>query len=109
MRILEHIYLGSDNKSKWIIASDNVPIDFVANGTTKVEIYLGDILVTSDTSEVSFADGGLITLDLGQNVEIVVNEKYPVILKAYDGLNLNGQVLMHPSMDGSNANVQVLP
>jgi hypothetical protein len=109
MSILENIYRNSDNEAIWIVSDDSGPIDFIANSTTKVDVYLGGILVTSDTSDVSFADGGLITLKLGMNTDLVLNERYPVVLKAYDALHVNGQVLMHPSMGDSNANVVLLP
>jgi hypothetical protein len=109
MSILENIYLNSDNTASWIISDENGPIAFVDNATTKIEIYLDDILITSDTSELTFANGGLITLDLGMNAELVGNQKYPVILKVFDAIHINGQVLMHPAMGQSCANIKALP
>jgi hypothetical protein len=108
MALLEHVFLGSNNTNRLVISENEVPITFVDNTTTKIEVYLGSILVSTDTGEVSFDNAGVVTLDLGAVVGLIANEKYPVILKVYDGFHADGQVLIHPQMDASNVHVKPL-
>jgi hypothetical protein len=108
MAILEHVFLGSDNTNKLVISENEVPIKFVDNATTKIEVYIGVVLVSTDTGEVTFDNAGGVTLTLGAVVGLVANEKYPVILKVYDGFHADGQVLIHPQMDASNVHVKPL-
>lgn len=105
MSILENVYLDCNNQIRWIISDENGPIDFVENGTTLMEVYLDDILVTSATSEVNYTDGGLVTLALGLNTDLLDNHRYAVALKVYDGTHPEGQLLMHPTMGKSSANI----
>lgn len=98
----EVITLGSDNIAEIKISSTDEPngVDFVSNGVTSMRLSFAGYTLTSAESALSFSDGGIITLDLGQwcvdhSVPVGVYTGY---IKAYDPSNLNGVTIVSPSV-----------
>lgn len=100
--VTEVIALASGNIATIKISSTDEPsgIDFVSNGVTSMRLSFGGYTLTSAESALSFSDGGIITLDLGQ---WCVNHGVPVgiytgYIKAYDPSNLDGVMIVSPSV-----------
>ena len=106
------VFLGADNKIR-LKVSDNstdpaTPINWLAVGTSKMELYISGLTVTSSTSRLNYFDGGIIELTLGDVPGLVIKREYAISIKAWDPLHPNGQVIVHPDMANSAFTVNVV-
>lgn len=114
--LVEKVFLTSDNAIRWLFLNEKVidvnnpdgtPITFTSNGVTKMELSIGDLLVSSATSAISYNDQGQVALMLG-NIPELVNGNYSVSLKVYDPSHPNGQIIVHPEIDKAQASITVV-
>lgn len=106
MAIEEGVFIESDNDIELYIEIDGVAPDFVSNGATSMAVYINGETVTSDTDAVSYFDAGKIVLRLGFTPNIKTGRSYPLSIRVFDALHLNGQIIVNPGMLSSDVTVK---
>ncbi len=106
--ITDIIFKGSSNKVEVIVSEDGVPVNFLAGGVKRMELYIGGIVVTSDTSRLTFADGGLITLALGDVEALGTRVDYNLHLKIFTDGDTLGKMIIHPRLPESSMILRVI-
>ena len=104
----ENVFIGSDNEIN-LIVSDNdtgLPVDFVSNGTTKIEAEIGGIVISSETGEITYGDGGVIDMTIGMVAGLTVGN-YNICVKVFDPEHTQGQVFIHSNMKRSSVMVRI--
>lgn len=111
------VYVGADDEFEFIVSQkiwnettqtyDLIPIDFVTNGVTKIDVAFGDQLInsTDDPTMVRFADGGKLWLKLGSINTMVRGRVYAVVSRAYDPIHPLGQTIIAPTRLHSSLNL----
>lgn len=102
--LLLKTFKDSDNEIKLIVTDTltNNAIDFIDSGVTLMELYINNLVITSETDRVVFSNGGLVTFRLGDLTGLEYGRAYPIVLKVYDPSHLNGQILIHTAMEQTN-------
>ena len=109
----ETIFTDSDNEVRLILIdptdlSDLVnyprgkPYDFISNGVTLMELFVGTIKFSSTDGNITYADGGIITIKLGADTSLNQDVKYSSSIKIYDPSHLNGQFIVNNNFKDSN-------
>lgn len=109
----ETIFTDSDNEVRLILIdptdlSDLVnyprgkPYDFISNGVTLMELFVGTIKFSSTDGDITYADGGIITIKLGADTSLNQDVKYSSSIKIYDPSHLNGQFIVNNNFKDSN-------
>jgi hypothetical protein len=106
--LTELVFKGSSNKINVIVSEDGIPVNFVAGGVTRMELYIGGVIVTSDTSRLNFFDEGKIELSLGDIEALSSRVKYSVYLKIYTLSDPLGEMIIHPKLRNSNMSLEVV-
>lgn len=87
------------------------PIDFINNGVTLIELNVACINFTSTDGVITFADGGKITIKIGNSIDLAsvsTEIEHNSTIKVYDPAHINGQYLVHPRMTNSNLTILVV-
>ena len=111
--VAETIFKDSDNEVRLILIdptdlSDVVnypqgkPYDFVSNGVTKMELFVGCVKFSSEDDYISFYDGGIIIIKLGLENTIRQNIEFSSSIKIYDPTHPNGQFIVNNKFTKSN-------
>ena len=98
------ITLGEDVWNEVEQKNDFVPISFIDNNTSKIEISFADQNINSvDNNEmILFNNDGEITLKINSLTTVVKDRTHPAIIKVFDPEHLDGQTPVAPNRPDSN-------
>ena len=111
------VFEGTDGEIKLIIVDtkttsdefpNGTPIEFIANGVSKMELCVNSQTFSSDTDALSFDSGGVIKMKLGKESGIAKNIAHSASLTVFDPLHLAGQVVIHPKLKYANLTIEVV-
>lgn len=95
--VQETVYIGRDNLFSLEVLEDNVAVDLVAGGVTRVDLDIeGKITIDSDTYPSAFdyaTDGasGIIHFDFG-GLTLPLGKDFNTTLIIYDSAHTDGQI-----------------
>jgi len=106
--INEVVFTNSNSPIIWTINdSAGIPIKFVTNGVTKIELFIGGAVVSSITGDITYNDSGVVTINIPDNAGVTLYRKYEVTLKVYDPLHPKGQVVINREFPQSSASIKI--
>lgn len=110
----EVIYLGSENKivRYFSFAKDigkfkaGDPLPFLSRNARKMELYINEQVVSSQSGALVFEDGK-VTIDLSGVTGLLPKRSYKISMRVWDDLHKHsGQLFCHPKMNQSNFKVE---
>ena len=114
----ETIFANSDNQIGLILIdptdlSDIVnypngkPYDFIINGVTLMELFVGNIKFSSTDGDITYANGGVITIKLGADTSLAHDIQFSSSIKIYDPSHQNGQFIVNHTLKNSSLSLTV--
>ena len=114
----ETIFVDSDNEVNLILIDptdlsdplypNGKPYDFISQGVTLMELFVGCEKFTSTDGDIVYADEGVIRIKLGSDTTLVHDIYFSSSIKIYDPSHVNGQFIVNNNFKNAKLNLIII-